>query len=475
MHRARISVVLAAVLLVAPVAYAEGIEFSEVTTTAVAGCPGLPAGNVPITSETRAAATIAGVPLDSPCWNPKFAPVGEDAGKAKLYLRTKLCGSDRDNYGGAGADGTITGLGTNFAICAAAFIKAASAQIPSLCIREGYRTKEKQQEYFDRYKSGKGGIACDPSKKVCEHPGGRAIDVNVDRESDYARLWAAAPDYGLTFYMREGDKYHFKPLKEGCEGGGGSITNPTANVPISSYDFPAQAPTVNPFQNPALQFLQPLMQQLAQTMQRPAPNMPQTPQITATPSVPSTSPLPTTPTPTTPSTPQVSPAPITSPTATSGTSPATNAPTIPNLPTTTPTLLAMSNATQTPSQENRPSWIDIILDIAQFDSRPTIVPEVTPVNPTLSNTGGQLQTGGQESPTSTRPSTTQTPTQGAYQGQTFTSTDSTSPQNQSNSAEIAERSRILVALAQLRAGLERFLGISSEPRAVHNAARWYPQ
>ncbi len=478
MYRARIFVVLATALLVAPLAHAEELHFvdeSVVRNTTIIDCSSLP-GTVPITPETRSAARQAGIPDSVSCWNPKDINVGAAVGEAKVYLRSMLCGSDRDGYGGAGADGTITGLNAKFAVCAAAFIKAASAQM-SLCIREGFRTEAKQKEYFDRYKSG-GGIACDPSSKTCEHPSGIAIDINTTRESDYARLWASAPDYGLTFYLRERDKYHFVPAKEGCIARANVISNPAANVPISTYDFPAQAPNVNPFQNPNLQFLQPLMQQLAQSL-RPAPNMPQTPTITASQQIPNTT-YPTTPSiPSTPSTPVTTPTtPLTPGTTSTGTPSTTDPSPLLTTPSTSPVTISAGTSTPSaPQKSDQPSWIDIILGIAQFDSKPTtIIPETTPLNPALTHTSGQLQPSTTGNATGTRPTSTQTPTPtpGAYQGQTFTSSDlSGSPS--SNAAEIAERSRILIALAQLRAGLERFLGITADPRSIQNASRWIPQ
>lgn len=189
-------------LLVPSLAFAVGE-----TPSAAGGCP---TGTVLITAATRAQATAAGIPESSNCWDPKNTAVGAEAGDAKRTLRGLLCPPNSNNYGGAGPEQTIEKLNPAFAGCAAKFLSDAKQRMPSLCLREGYRTVEKQQEYAREYLNG-GGIACTKGAG-CEHPSGIAIDVNVSSEAEYMRLWNDATQYGLIFYLRSRDKVHFVPI-----------------------------------------------------------------------------------------------------------------------------------------------------------------------------------------------------------------------------------------------------------------------
>ncbi len=263
------SLVIALTLGIAIVAFSAHVAFAQLSATA---CP---AGSVPITSAAdRAAAHAAGIPDSSNCWQKQDVNVGADAGQAKQYLRSKLCSATGNNYGGMGPDGTVQGLDTKFAECAAAFFKAAETQGIPVCLREGKRSVEKQEQYAAEYRAG-GGIACTKGAG-CEHPRGIAIDVNTTNDTLYSKLHALAPSFGLTFYLGFKDKVHFVPQKAGCSAGGtapnagsgttgGSFptggTNANGNLPASYYDYPQYAPTAaaaSPFST-ALNALTPLL------------------------------------------------------------------------------------------------------------------------------------------------------------------------------------------------------------------------
>jgi hypothetical protein len=208
-------------------------------------------GDVEITSSTRAAARAAGIPDDVNCWNPNNQYAGAQTGEAKEYLRSILCPPDRDNYGGMGPDQTIEKLDAKFAVCAAKFLKAERSSGIDVCVREGARSVQKQQEYVSRDV-----LACTKGAG-CEHPRGIAIDVNVKPNvnscTSYAPLHQLAGQFGLKFYLGCRDAYHMVPAIGSCTSGGSVPTGtsiPTGSSPIPStyYDFPAYAqPTASPF------------------------------------------------------------------------------------------------------------------------------------------------------------------------------------------------------------------------------------
>ncbi len=156
--------------------------------------------------------------------------VTPESGEAKQYLRGILCSPDRDDYGGKGPDGTIQGLDAKFSICAAKFLQSARASGINVCVREGARSVEKQNEYVRR-----GIIACKKGA-MCEHPRGIAIDVNVFPNPNscpsYKRLHDSAPSFGVTFYLGCKDAYHFVP-KKGSDCSGGGVIQPE-----TFYDYP---------------------------------------------------------------------------------------------------------------------------------------------------------------------------------------------------------------------------------------------
>ncbi len=460
MHRARISLLLILALLIALPAYA-----AEVSSD---GC--FP-GEVPITSATRPMARAAGLPDEITCWKPQDPNIGLNVGTAKVYLRSVLCGSDRDDFGGAGADGTIEGLNSGFAVCAASFLKAASSEM-AVCIREGFRTNEKQSQYFERYKSGSGGIACDPSSKKCEHPSGIAIDVNVMRESDYQKLWNMAPQLGLSFYLRERDKYHFVPSKEGCLALSSAVQDPARDLPIETYDFRQYAPTVNPFQNPNIPFFMPPMQQQQSAPQRSAPYLSPAP-------APAIAPSPVLPP--APAIPSESAAPV--PAATTPAAPAAPTPSGPQNTSTGEQSASPAVAPKASSAAGSPApaavkteggqsgWIDVIRNIAQFDSAPT-TPAVSarpvPAASIESEKISRLESSAPEAAGAKPASPAFNSNPPAVQ--TFTPTNvNTSPATLSGGG-----SRIFTPYTQLRTGVEKLFSSAEPPRPVQNAARWYP-
>ncbi|MCR4325976.1 MAG: D-alanyl-D-alanine carboxypeptidase family protein [Patescibacteria group bacterium] len=238
MRVASVSVAVFGVFLVAGIAP---------SPTLAVTCPN--PGERPATAEDLPLMKAAGFPDDylviGSCWKPTDPNIGQAAGQAKEYLRSILCKVDGDNYGGAGADGTIQGLDAKFAQCATNFIKSASQNGIPVCVKEGYRTPEKQNEYYQRYISGKGGIACGKKGvQRCEHPSGIAIDINTNSEANYAKLHRAAPSFGLTFYLGFKDKVHFVPKKGGCSAGGN--VPPDQDIPPNYYDFPDEYPHAAP-------------------------------------------------------------------------------------------------------------------------------------------------------------------------------------------------------------------------------------
>lgn len=195
-------------------------------------------------SANPAGSIVAGV--TDVCPNDSRLGISNDSGAAKQYLRGILCKADGDNYGGVGPDETINGLDNKFAVCAAAFLKAVQSKGTNVCVKEGKRSVQKQNEYVSR-----GVIACKKGAG-CEHPRGIAIDVNVLGKpvtcSSYTPLHEAAPSFGLTFYMGCKDAVHFVPEKSGCTAGGTAPAD--SNLPSSSYDFPQYAPSSPPASAP---------------------------------------------------------------------------------------------------------------------------------------------------------------------------------------------------------------------------------
>lgn len=240
-------------------------------TAASAEC--LRPGEVLITPENRAAATAGGTPENYPCWIPGQPYLGQDAGQAKQYLRQILCKSNGDSFGGAGPDGTIQNLNPQFAVCAAQFLKFANETlgVPT-CIKEGFRTVQKQNEYVAR-----GAFACRYGAQ-CEHPRGIAIDVNTGSRAGYARLHENACQFGVDFYLRFDDQYHFVPLSHSIQRGKSSCKQQIQTNCLTPGFTPKDMGfgTV-PTQSPVSRFTESIRQALGLSTQQPASTQPAVP------------------------------------------------------------------------------------------------------------------------------------------------------------------------------------------------------
>lgn len=243
-------------------------------------------GSVEITDATRATARSAGIPDFCTHWIPGQPYVGQEVGEAKTYLKNVLCRPDGDNYGGYGPDGTVDNLNPDFAKCAAKFIRDYSSQLQGamplrsggsnpICLKEGARTVQKQNEYANR-----GVIACKQGAR-CEHPSGIAIDINTSSQQNYARLHAAACAYGLVFYMGMNDEYHFVPASNRV-GKRDRITCPPAAAQVNCADpnfrpqtdlTPASSPTAT-FAQTVRNWLSPQQQVTAAPSQPALPSQP---------------------------------------------------------------------------------------------------------------------------------------------------------------------------------------------------------
>ncbi len=137
MHRFRAGVVmalLAASIAVPTSASAQGLYGDESLP-----CPGARLATVQeAASASPKGSIIAGVTYVCP--GDARLGISNDAGEAKIYLRSILCPPDGDNYGGMGPDETIRGLDAEFAKCAASFLKSLNSSSAGYCIREGKRS-----------------------------------------------------------------------------------------------------------------------------------------------------------------------------------------------------------------------------------------------------------------------------------------------------------------------------------------------
>ena len=177
-----------------------------------------PSGYRPATAADLPRMDAAGIPNPrvGECWKLNDESVGSAVADAKKNLRDMLCAPDGDNYGGAGPDATIEELNPQLTVCAAKFLAFAKQGRP-VCIREGYRTVQKQKEYAQRAANG-GNIACTLGAG-CEHPSGIAIDIKTNSEANYQWLHQNACQFGLDFYLRFSDKVHFVPLSHSASRG----------------------------------------------------------------------------------------------------------------------------------------------------------------------------------------------------------------------------------------------------------------
>jgi LAS superfamily LD-carboxypeptidase LdcB len=123
-----------------------------------------------------------------------------------------------------------------------AFTAALTAQgIPAHVI-SAYRTNAEQASLYAKYQAGTGGIAAPPGSSY--HNYGLAADIIPDNPANYPRMWAIAPQYGIT-PLAEKDKPHFQmagKLSELLAGHTPPVGTQVAGGPAS---YPAV--TSNPF------------------------------------------------------------------------------------------------------------------------------------------------------------------------------------------------------------------------------------
>ena len=197
-----------------------------------------PTGTVDITAATRQAATDAGIPTSSQCWNPTDANAGQAAGEAKAFLIQH-----------ATKDANISCLNAGFAEKLAALMKAVPGGVP--VITSAYRGKADQEK---AKASGASQVGwCDGY-----HNYGMAADFNTTNKT--ALLWMRmhAPEYGLTRIQTLSivtgcsmiprstfcDPAHIqintpKPSIDQCgicSSTGGNGTLPSSATPYSPYD-----------------------------------------------------------------------------------------------------------------------------------------------------------------------------------------------------------------------------------------------
>lgn len=482
-QRSHTAVFLLLVLLAVPFTLS-GEEITEEANP----CP-IP-GQIPITADMRDEVRALGIRDDQTCWNPGDKNIGLGAAEAKKYLRSILCARDVDNYGGAGPEETITRLNSGFAVCAAKFLKIANAQVrgsialrdggtAAVCVNEGYRTNEKQLEYWRRYMDPY--KACDPTNKPCEHTTGLAIDVNTSPTSNYPLLWQLGSQHGVNFYLREKDPYHFRASNQQCVSTGalfdlstpvgGSIST-GGTIPANTFDFPPQATAQqNPYAAFGQQFIQllgPLMQSFGQPAQsgaQPATN----PAIPlSSPVAPITNALATDTQNPSPSGGNGSvPNPLTNPIGSNSESPV-SIPASGRIPTSsTPTITNPLSASDTRrGRDLSPlATIEMLAGLYPGESAPT-GESLSPaqVNEALNNAHSPDE-----------PVVLQASSTGVLVPQTFTSSDLRySPRIQTLSNARLETTRFSALLSQLQSGLVSLISTPITPRASSEIGVWSP-
>jgi hypothetical protein len=101
----------------------------------------------------------------------------------------------------------LTDLNPAFASKLAAFRAALDKAGIGYNIESGYRTPEQQAEIYARSHQGRDFAAAPPWRSF--HNYGLATDIIPTNAADYERMWAMAPDYGLTA-LKAYDKPHFQ-------------------------------------------------------------------------------------------------------------------------------------------------------------------------------------------------------------------------------------------------------------------------
>lgn len=250
MHRGSLLLAGALMALLPITAYAIGETPSSKTT-----CP---TGNVPITAQTRAKATAAGIPASSACWNPNDPSAGADAGSAKEYLQAHACSQTiQTGIAPACPSGTrqlhIEGLQAKFAIYVVEYMKKFEAQYGqnSICVRDAYRAPGEQQ--CAKNNSANGNAVAQPGRS--RHEQGLAVDLNPTGSASYTAMRGFADQNAQCIWFRYQCSKDSSPgntgknalqdcphmeLKPTCDGGGGSTTGPGGSAPATPYTNPYQ-------------------------------------------------------------------------------------------------------------------------------------------------------------------------------------------------------------------------------------------
>ncbi len=88
-----------------------------------------------------------------------------------------------------------------------AMAKAARTAGVHLGIRSGFRSHEKQQELYERYRAGWGNLAARPG--YSNHQSGRAVDIFIDDHRIYAWLERHARAFGFKRTVRR-EAWHWE-------------------------------------------------------------------------------------------------------------------------------------------------------------------------------------------------------------------------------------------------------------------------
>jgi len=218
-------------------------------------------GSVAITSETRAAATAAGIPTFCDQWIPGQPYVGQEVGEAKVRLNQTWCGgrAAQCSLSGTTYTSTVEGLDPQFAVCADKFMTQLRQIDPSACIRSAFRSTAHQVCACGGNANGVRG-KCAPAGRSY-HQKGLAIDVTSRVSSQ--QLWQVAGQSGLgnPASLHSSDPSHIQPA-------GGS-----ANCSSIGY-IPPDSGSVPPISSPTSVFTQAIRQALGMSAPQPATSQP---------------------------------------------------------------------------------------------------------------------------------------------------------------------------------------------------------
>lgn len=222
-----------------------GVAFFTAFLVTRAGAESCPSNNVPITPETRDAATAAGIPASADCWNPNDQNTGTAAGEAKLWLQQH-----------ATKNSNIMCMNATFAEKLKSFMEAVPGGPP--VITDGYRDPSKQAALVQSGASRAG--YC-----MSYHNYGLAADFNNNTRTQTAWMRANSTKYGINV-IGDWDPNHFQDA-DGRYGQCGACSNDAGNGALpgvqtqqypDDYKYYTQNPSLLPQPQPAFQPLMPL-------------------------------------------------------------------------------------------------------------------------------------------------------------------------------------------------------------------------